>query len=225
MHEGGLIMKITWLGHSAFRVVTDNGIRMIFDPYESDAFGGALTYGPITEQADLVFTSHEHADHNHTKDIKGPFTLVAGQGNRVERGIDIKGISVYHDTSLGSERGRNTIFSVITDDLVVVHLGDLGHPLDADTLRQLGRVDILFIPVGGFFTIDAQEATAVMKSIAPTLTLPMHYKTSKCGLPIAEIGPFLEGKTNVRSVNGSDLSVSRATLPVSPEIVVLQHAL
>ncbi|HVN95967.1 MAG TPA: MBL fold metallo-hydrolase [Syntrophorhabdaceae bacterium] len=218
-------MKIKWYGHSAFYIVTDNGTRIIIDPYESGAFGGAISYGKITDQADIVLTTHDHSDHNYVNDIKGKFTRLREAGEHEEKGVKIKAVPTYHDTSKGNERGKNLVFVISADGISIAHLGDLGHTLDQKTLEKIGKVDVLLLPVGGFFTIDAKDATMIMNDIKAPITIPMHYKTAGSNLPIAPLDEFTGDKKNVKRPNSSEIVISTSTLPETGEIVVLQHAL
>ena len=218
-------MKIKWYGHSAFLITSDQGAKIMIDPYEPGAFGGQLSYGKIKDQVDIVLTSHDHADHNYTKDLPGTPQIVKGSGSKTAKGISMKGISTYHDPSQGSERGANTIFTLKIDNIQLCHLGDLGHLLSDKELAEIGPVDILLIPVGGFFTIDPKEATRVAEQIKPKIVIPMHFKTAKCGFPIAPVEDFLKGKTNTKRPKASEATFDKATLPQQMEIVVLEHAL
>ncbi len=222
---GGRAMKIKWYGHSAFHIATDSGARIIIDPYESGAFGGAIAYGRITDEADIVLTSHDHNDHNYTKDIKGKFAILREAGEYQEKGTKIRAIATYHDTAKGNERGKNLVFVITADGMNIAHLGDLGHVLDGSTLQKIGKVDVLFVPVGGFFTIDAKDATKVMNNLRPAITIPMHYKTANSSLPIASIDEFIKDKKNVRRSKSSEIVITKPTLPETEEIIVLQHAL
>jgi L-ascorbate metabolism protein UlaG (beta-lactamase superfamily) len=218
-------MKIKWYGHAAFLITSDQGIKIITDPYEPGAFGGQLSYGKIKDQADLVITSHDHADHNYTQDLPGDPQIVKGSGSKTIKGISIKGIPTYHDPSKGSERGSNTIFTLKIDHIQLCHLGDLGHLLSDKELAEIGPVDILLIPVGGFYTIDPKEATQVAEQIKPKILIPMHFKTAKCGFPIAPVEDFLKGKGNTKRPKASEVTFDKASLPRQTEIVVLEHAL
>jgi L-ascorbate metabolism protein UlaG (beta-lactamase superfamily) len=218
-------MKIKWYGHAAFLITSDQGAKIIIDPYEPGAFGGQLSYGKIKDQVDIVLTTHDHADHNYTKDLPGAPQIVKGSGSKTAKGISMKGISTYHDASQGSERGANTIFTLKIDNIQLCHLGDLGHLLSDKELAEIGPVDILLIPVGGFFTIDPKEATRVAEQIKPKILIPMHFKTAKCGFPIAPVEDFLKGKTNTKRPKASEATFDKATLPQQMEIVVLEHAL
>jgi len=218
-------MKIKWYGHASFKITTEKGVRIILDPYQSGAFGGAMGYGKITDEADIVLTSHDHEDHNYTKDIQGRFRHINKAGAYEEKGVKIRVIPSYHDTSGGKERGQNLIFIVEADGLAVGHMGDLGHVLEKDALKQIGKVDVLLLPVGGFFTIDAKEATKVMNDLSPLVTIPMHYKTEKCDLPIAGVEEFTGDKKTVKAAGSTEVEITKANLPKSQEIVLLQYAL
>jgi L-ascorbate metabolism protein UlaG (beta-lactamase superfamily) len=223
--NGDVSMKIKWYGHAAFLVTTDQGIRIIFDPYESGAYGGQLAYGKIKDQADIVLTSHDHADHNDTKSLPGSPQVVKGSGSKTIKGVSIKGIAAYHDPSKGSERGTNTIFNLLVDGIQVCHLGDLGHVLSEKELGEIGPVDILLIPVGGYFTIGANEATRVVDQVEPKVVIPMHFKTEKCGFPIAPVEDFIKGKPALKRSGASEATFDKASLPQKMEIVILEHAL
>ena len=218
-------MKIKWYGHAAFLITSDKGTKFIIDPYEPGAFGGQLSYGKIKDQADIVLTSHDHADHNYTQDLPGTPQVVKGSGSKTVKGISMKGISTYHDPSQGSERGANTIFTIKINHIQLCHLGDLGHLLSDKELAEIGPVDILLIPVGGLFTIDPKEATGVAEQIKPNVLIPMHFKTGKCGFSIAPVEDFLKGKTNIGRPKVSEVTFDKATLPPQMEILVLEHAL
>jgi len=218
-------MRIKWYGHSAFLITSDQGVKIITDPYESGAFGGQLTYGQIKDQADIVIISHDHADHNDIKSLPGSPEIVKGSGSKLVQGISIKGISTYHDSSKGSERGDNTIFTLSIDGTKICHLGDLGHILSEKELAEIGAVDLLLIPVGGYFTIDPKEATRVAEQIKPKILIPMHFKTKKCEFPIAPVEDFLKGKSNPKRPKASEVALEKRGLPQQMEILVLEHAL
>ena len=193
--------------------------------YESGFSDGALSYGTIDDEADIVITSHNHGDHNYTKSIRGKYDHVKKQGSYEIKGVKIETLPTFHDTSSGKERGDNLLSVISADGITLLHLGDLGHDLDPETLSKIGKVDVLLLPVGGFYTIDAQVATKLMNNIRPSITIPMHYKTDKCGFPITTVDEFTRGKKNVRVLQKSEVKITAEALPKEPEIIVLQHAL
>ncbi|MHC1578415.1 MAG: MBL fold metallo-hydrolase [Dehalococcoidia bacterium] len=215
-------MKIKWLGHACFLITSRDGLRVITDPY---AVGGGISYSAIRETADVVVVTHDHGDHNNVSAVQGKPEVVKGSGTRITTGIQFKGVATFHDTSQGRERGTNTVFCFTIDDVRLCHLGDLGHVLSPEQVNEIGTVDILFTPVGGFFTIDAATATEVCEQLKPQVIIPMHFKTPKCAYPIAGVEDFLEGKKNVRKVAGSEVEFECTELPPATEIVLLQPAL
>ena len=129
---------------------------------------------------------------------------------------------LHHDASLGKQRGTNTVFCFNLDDIRLCYLGDLGHVLSQEQVSEIGSVDILFVPVGGFFTIDAGEATRVCEQLAPKVIIPMHFKTPKCAYPIATVNDFLKNKKGVREIDSSEIEFKKEELPATTEIVVLK---
>ena len=215
-------MKVKWLGHACFLITSRDGLRVITDPY---AVGGGINYSPIKETADVVIVSHGHDDHSNVSAVQGKPEVVKGSGKKTAKGIQFKGIASYHDASQGQQRGPNTAFCFTLDGIKLCHLGDLGHVLDLEQATEIGAVDILFVPVGGFYTIDAPIASEVCDQLKPKIVIPMHFKTSKCAYPIAGVEDFLKGKRNVREVGGSEVEFELEKLPTATEIVLLQPAL
>ena len=215
-------MKVKWLGHSCFLITSRGGVRIITDPY---AVGGGINYSPIEETADIVVVTHRHDDHSNVSAVQGKPEVIKGNGTKTARGIQFKGVAAYHDASQGAQRGPNTIFYFTVDDIKLCHLGDLGHVLSSGQVNEIGAVDILFVPVGGFYTIDASVASQVCDKLKPKVVIPMHFKTPKCAYPIAGVEDFLKGKKNVRRVGDSEAEFELERLPAATEIVLLQPAL
>jgi len=213
-------MKIKWLGHSCFVISSDAGIKIITDPYVT---GGGLNYGEIKESADIVTVSHDHSDHNNVAAVGGNPEIVRGTAK--VKGIEFKGIPTYHDDAGGKLRGNNTILCFEVDRVKVCHLGDLGHQLSDKQVAELGRIDISLIPVGGFYTTDARVADQVGNKLAPKVIIPMHYKTDKCGYPIAGVDEFLREKKDVSQLDTSEVEFKQGELPASTQIIVLKPAL
>lgn len=213
-------MKIKWLGHASFLITSDSGVRIITDPYEPN---DRLRYGEIKESAEIVTVSHDHSDHGNVAAVKGNPQVVKGDAE-VE-GIKFKGIPTFHDAAGGKERGKNTIFCFEVDGVKVCHLGDLGHELTAGQVAQTGAVDVLLLPVGGFYTIDASVASRVVEQLKPRIVIPMHFKNKKCGFPIAGVEEFLSGKKDVNQPDASEVELKAGELPEATQIIVLKPAL
>jgi L-ascorbate metabolism protein UlaG (beta-lactamase superfamily) len=212
-------MKVKFLGHAAFLLTSNSGVRIITDPYKPGCFDGGIKYDPITEKADIVTISHEHDDHNETN-INGSPAFIKGTNKQTIKEITISGTDVYHDTSEGKERGSNIIYNISIDGINVVHLGDLGHELSLEDIEKIGKVDVLLIPVGGYFTIDAKVADSVIKMLKPKIVIPMHFKTDKCGFPIATIDEFTKDK-DFKEIE-DELVISKEELPDTTAIYYLK---
>ena len=219
-------MKIQWLGHAAFLLETKDGVRIVMDPYEAGSYGGALGYGPIDLPADIVTVSHDqHEDHNHTSAVKGDPVITKGPGFDTVKGVEIKRVHTFHDDSGGKERGENYVFCLEADGMRVCHMGDLGHVLSDDQIAEIGRPDVMLLPVGGTFTVGPAEASRVTDQLKPRIVIPMHYKTPKCAFPIEEVAAFLEGKSKVKKIGDSTVEIEQDSLPEPTEILVLEPAL
>ncbi len=218
-------MKIRWYGHASFLIIASDGTKIITDPYEPGGYGGAISYGKIPDAPEMVLVSHQHEDHNYVKGVPGKPEIISDKGEREAKGIKFKGIPSYHDASRGKERGENIIFCFTLDGMRICHLGDLGHRLGKEEMTQIGEVDLLLIPVGGTYTLDPKGATEVWEDLKPKITIPMHFKTPKCGFPLAPVEEFLKGKDRVRQLGESEVEIKKEKLPSLPEIIVLSHAL
>jgi len=217
-------MKVKWLGHACFLLTSDSGLRIITDPYTTGVFG--LEYAPPAETADIVTVSHDHADHNNVAAVKGNPQVVQGIGSHEAKGIQFKGIATAHDESSGKERGANTIFCFALDGINVCHLGDLGHDLSDQAVADIGDVDVLLIPVGGNFTIDAPVADVVCKKLSPRVIIPMHFKNARCpSFPVAGVEDFTQARQQVKTIAGSEIELKKEQLPSGAETMVLKPAL
>lgn len=164
-------MDITFLGHSSFKI-KGKSATLITDPFDPKMIG--LKFTKVT--ADIVTVSHEHEDHNHLENIGEYKRIIKGPGEYEVMGVSILGFASYHDEKKGVERGKNTIFVYEIDEIRIAHLGDLGHTLSENLVEELGTIDILMVPVGGFYTIDAEKASEVVRAIEPTFVIPMHFQ-------------------------------------------------
>jgi len=216
-------MKITWLGHASFLIESKNGTRIITDPFEAGSYEGAVGYAPISERADIVTVSHDHADHNAVDAVTGTPEVVWGTEPRTVADVSIRGFSTYHDESRGQERGRNTIYVMEVDGLKVGHLGDLGHELTEDEASEIGSVDVLLAPIGGYYTIGPEEAKKAAEALGARVIIPMHYKTEALGFPIQPVDDFLKLMEHVDRVGSRSVEVDPDSLPDPSQVVVLDY--
>lgn len=214
-------MKIKWLGHACFLIEGEKG-RLITDPYDE-----SIPYGPLDYTAEVVTVSHDHFDHNAVGRVKGHPTVVRGEGEHSASGIDFHGIASFHDESGGTKRGANTIFAFAIEGIRMAHLGDLGEALSDEQAAALSEVEVLLIPVGGHYTIGADEAAALIKRL-PNLkiVIPMHYKTDRLGddFPIAPVENFARMVQNVKHIGSSEAALTRKSLPGQTEVWILDYS-
>ncbi len=211
-------MKITWFGHSCFRIELSNAVKIITDPYKSQAYSGAVKYMPIGESADIVTVSHHHADHDFTEGVPAK-EVFDKKGVYTVGDIKIETVASYHDDTHGSQRGENIIFIINAEGLRLAHFGDLG-TLDIDYGKLTG-LDVVMVPVGGVFTIDYKDAAVLLDKLQPKIFIPMHFKTHKIEFDIDGVDKFIKDRDNVEEKDF--LEVDKDSLPDSPRIVILKH--
>lgn len=181
-------MILTYYGHSMFTLTLENGMTILTDPY-----GDFYQYPKHRLTADVITVSHHHHDHDAVEMVEGHPQIFDQAGVFVPANdIILTAIPSKHDASNGVQRGDNLIFSIETEGLKIVHMGDIGHHLTARQRMSIGTPDVLLIPVGGYYTIDAAAAADTVRLLRPRVTIPMHYSTIySAGTPIEDEKPFL----------------------------------
>jgi len=190
----------------------------VTDPHDGKSIG----IRPPKTKADVVLISHDHFDHNCLRAVEGRNTTVINRGTEIEKnGIRIKGITAYHDDEKGTKRGEVVLFKFTVDKVNYCHLGDLGHVLDGRIVEELGKIDLLFVPVGNVFTIGPKEAWRVVRDIRPTVAIPMHYRIGGLSLSIKPVDPFLDEADENSIVRvGNEMHFEREDLPEKFEVWV-----
>lgn len=213
-------MDINYLGHSSFRLKGRTG-TLVTDPFDSHEVGFKF---PSTS-ADLVTISHNHGDHNKAELVDGSPYIINGPGEYEVSGISVVGYPTYHDDKKGEEKGQNTVYVFEIDDLRLAHLGDLGHKLSEKLVEELGDIDILFIPVGGFYTIDSTTAVSIVGDIEPSIIIPMHYKQPGINESVfgklTTVDDFVKS-LGVPSENLPKLSIKKSEMAEEQKVVVLE---
>jgi L-ascorbate metabolism protein UlaG (beta-lactamase superfamily) len=178
--------------------------------------------------ADIVLVSHGHRDHNNVKPVLGKDGQVIESftGVKEVKGLTVKGVATFHDNSNGSRRGKNSAYIFDLDGVQFCHLGDLGHELPTSTVEDLGKIDVLFVPIGGFFTIGPETATTVCEKLNPKIIMPMHYRMPGLRARIMfgflkTVDDFSKGKNNVERTEGPSINIDPDMLPTETKIVVL----
>ncbi|MFH1551742.1 MAG: MBL fold metallo-hydrolase [bacterium] len=182
-------MTITWYGHSCFKIINQGGYLVVV----TDPFDKKVGLTPPRIVADIITVSHDHYDHNNIKAITGDSFIVNSPGEYEIKGVGIIGCSSFHDNEKGSKLGMNTIYLIKMDKIRICHLGDLGQEKLTDRqLEIIGEVDILMIPVGNVYTINANDAVNITKQIEPSIVIPMHYNLPGLKEPLADSKEFLK---------------------------------
>jgi len=210
-------MEISFLGHASFKL-KGKTITLITDPFD-ESIGMKF---PFVE-ADIVTVSHNHFDHNSFKSVKGDPFVIKGPGEYEVKGVEVVGVTSFHDTKKGEERGKNTIYNMKIDRINVCHLGDLGQDsLSSDQIEEIGNVDILLIPVGGYFTIDGTAAAKITSQLEPKIVIPMHFRDVQTNIEQLE-GPekFLKEMGKERPETLAKLSITKEKLPEETQIILL----
>ena len=210
------MVEIRYLGHSSFYIRTKTA-RLVFDPFPPE-----VGFKMKKVEADVVFVSHNHFDHSYVEGVRGDFVVVGGPGEYEVKGVKAWGFASYHDTKHGAQRGENTIYLVSTEGFNLVHLGDLGHLLDDKIVEALGEVDVLFIPVGGFYTLELPDVVKVIEQIEPKVIVPMHYRTKQHGSSfdqVAPLEPFLQ-EMGVKEWQAVDKLVLKKETELGPVVVM-----
>jgi L-ascorbate metabolism protein UlaG (beta-lactamase superfamily) len=213
-------MDIYWYGQSCIKIKGKTAAA-VFDPFDPDYTGLKL---PKDLACDFALITHDHKDHNNKAVIPQDAVIISGPGEYEIKGVAVTGVHVDHDESGGAERGKNTIYNLSIDGLNIIHLGDLGHKLTEEQVEEIGKADILFIPVGGVYTIDSKQATEVVAQLEPRLVIPIHYRLPGLKFPLEDVENFLKEMGVEKTEPQSKLTITKDKLPEEPEIFVISKS-
>lgn len=221
-------VSIRWFGHACFLLESSKGTKILTDPF-NDKVGYSIPKVTPT----IITVSHEHPDHNYVEPYKEALKVLRGidlkSGNWHEvdqkvKDVRVYTVPVYHDEQGGKERGRNSVFVFEMNGLRIAHLGDLGHTLTPEQLKRIGALDILFLPVGGVYTIDSKNAKTVAGQLKPKVIIPMHYKTADLKITLEDESNYLKGENKVRKIKGNSITLTKEELAhKSEEIILLNY--
>jgi L-ascorbate metabolism protein UlaG (beta-lactamase superfamily) len=205
-------MKIIWHGHSCFEV--SDKVTVVIDPHD----GKSLGIKTPSVRADVLLISHDHFDHNCSRVVKGDFVTMREPGKKELKGVKVLGLPAYHDDAEGTKRGKVTLFRFDIGGIRFCHCGDLGQDLGDQQVQALGKVDVLFVPVGGVFTLDGEGAQRLVDRLQPKVVVPMHFRIGGLSLSIQTVDGFLAGvpENRVRRV-GNEVDLEKEDLPEDTE--------
>lgn len=214
-------MKIKYLGHSSFKLTESTGTTIVTDPY-SHQIGFAMP----KVSADAVTISHHHFDHDNANAVGGNPQIIDKEASYDLPGVEINAFKSFHDNAEGKLRGENVIFKFRMDGLDVCHLGDLGEECSAELIERILPVDVLLIPVGGNYTIDAETAKEYVDRLMPEVVIPMHYRVKDLKVDIEKVDEFTDlfDEEAVEECNDSEIELSRRDLTGDTKIIVLRRA-
>jgi L-ascorbate metabolism protein UlaG (beta-lactamase superfamily) len=215
-------MDIFWYGQACFKV-KGKSASFFIDPYDPIQLGLKL---PKDMTADVGIQTHDHFDHSNLSALPPEAVKITGPGQYEIKGIAVTGVSTFHDNNQGAERGRNTIYNIELDGVNIVHLGDLGQKaLTEEQLEELGPCNILMIPVGGTYTIDAKDAANIVTQLEPQIVIPMHYGgLDGLKVELEPVDNFLKEMALENAQPIPKLSITKDKLPSEVEVVVLSKS-
>jgi L-ascorbate metabolism protein UlaG (beta-lactamase superfamily) len=218
-------VEVQWYGQSAFRL-TAGDTTVAIDPFGDVGLfsrrGLRFEYPPIEGvTADLVLVTHEHRDHNGVEAIGGDPVVLRSTAGRIESPVgEVVAVASEHDAAAGTERGHNTAFRFDLDGVRVAHMGDFGQrSLRDEQAEAIGPVDLLFVPVGGEVTLDAEQAHAVAERLAARWIVPMHYRTPHVSF-LQPVDAFLERMPHVKHVPGTSFETADLESEPTPLVIV-----
>lgn len=215
-------MLIEYVGHSCFYIVNKEGQRILTDPYDN-----TIGLKPVDKEADIVLVSHHHYDHDYVDGVKGNYKLFDKAGDYEFCDVKIHGVELDHDEADGSKRGKVIAFTIETDGMRIMHMGDVGAMPDDSFFENTGHIDILMIPIGGTYTVDAEGALDIMDRLNANINIPMHYKTTHLNLDIASPHEFIrlaKKEYDVSQLGGNTFEITPDSLKKRGRVIILENS-
>jgi len=210
-------LEIVWLGHSCFRI-KGKETNLITDPFPKN-----LGYSPVRVAADVVTVSHSHPGHSYVEGVSGEPKVIRRPGEYEIGNVLINGFITFHDDEQGNKLGKNIVYLMEIDQVMVCHLGDLGHILTPDQVGELSGVEVLLVPVGGKSTLDGAAAAKTVRLLEPRLVIPMHFKTPATTRDLEPVDRFLKEMGLKDPEPQAKLAVTKSNLPANTQVVLLEH--
>lgn len=214
-------MIIQWFGQACFKIQAKPGpgqeVTVVFDPFDPSKLGLKLP----KLSGDIVAVTHNHFDHNYLSGVNGNYFLIDGPGEYEVKGVFVYGLEAYHDNKRGQERGGITMYSLAAEGISLAHLGDLGQTeLTSEQMEHLEGTDIVLLPVGGTYTIDAKQAAQIVAQIEPRLIIPMHYRLPGLKTDLQEVDKFVK-EMGMKAETLDKLKITKKDLPSDESRLVI----
>lgn len=210
-------MKLKYIAHSCFKLTYNDGTVLITDPYDE-----TVPYPPCNEKCDAALVSHDHFDHNHVQSLNGHFETIVSAGSFHVNNLKITATQSFHDPEQGALRGKNLLFRIDGEGLSIAHIGDLGHMPNDHQREVLSDLDVLLLPVGGYFTIDTAQAEQLIRDLKPRVAIAMHYKTPAIAdWPISTEEQFERDTNAVRMPQ--EIEITHENIGDLPPVIIMAH--
>ena len=209
-------MKLKYHGHACFSMQFDCGARIVCDPFDP-----SVTFAPCTVECDAAILSHNHFDHNYTASLCGDFETINAAGSFEVKDAKILSVPCFHDKEGGKLRGTNLVSIIEADGLKVAHLGDLGHMPDEKLMAALAGVDIMMIPIGGTYTIDAEEAEELIRETKPRVAVAMHFRTPDFDINITTCEAFKKDMMAASMPN--EIEITEGNIASFPPAIIMDY--
>ncbi len=214
-------MLVKWYAHACFSLELKSGTKILIDPFNEE-----IGYSLPEVSTDILLVSHEHFDHSYDKTIVSQYERFDSEGDFECKGVKISAISQPHDEKGGSLRGDTLTFKIKAEGINILHMGDIGIVPSVEFAQKVGKVDVLFLPVGGVYTVGPEEAIEIIKLLEPNIIIPMHYKTTGLKLDIGNLYDFTKVAkkfTDISTIGGSNFEITADNLKKRTRIVVMQN--
>lgn len=208
--------EFRWFGHNCFRIKAREATIL------TDPVGKNTGFSMSRQTADIVTISHDHPGHTNLNAVKPEYKVIRGPGEYEMNDVFVTGIRTYHDSESGETLGYNTVYLIEVEGMVICHLGDLGHPLQADQIEEMSQCDILLIPVGGGPLISAEQAAEIVSLFEPKVIIPMQFSTSTGDLDRMNLDPFAKALGVAAPDPIDKFAVRSSELTETLRLVVLQ---
>ena len=216
----GTLVRVEWLGHNCFLVTSAFGVGVLLDPYDTKYLDYPV---PNNLRPDVILVSSEQPQVSNDELARNSppvFRDRASIGPFSARGIAFRGVSTSDQETTGAD--VNVAFVWKMDGIIFCHLGLPLGPLTAEAAAQIGRVDVLFLPVGNPFLLTDAARSQMVTQLAPRIVVPMSYanaRTTRLGYALPDAWLATQGHP-VQRLNSSSFAIAKKSLPAATTVFV-----